>query len=404
MRTLTCERQSLFLLGTMAAFGVANLVFLVSVQAQLGFPPFLVAMTPVMVLYTVTALRGTLEALSTYRWNEEWVERSRPLRRERMRWADVRDFRIRRSTGDSSIFLMGGAGTKLRLDFQLLGPAGAHLLRFALGKLQPQLSAKLEAMERESRLFPRRHMGFIPLPGSVTAGGGRIRSGATELPIAAVRQVTVKEVKKLAATQEYVLEGDGGKVTFLSFVDDSPLLLRYLRAHVPEERWRLAASSGIFAAKLTTLLLVPVMAWAALMALADQAGNIATQRALAVRSVRAEATVVEVVPVDRRRFQVAYDFKLRDGQEGFGAVLAHGVQPQPGQKLHVRYDPQRPYYSLPEEGQGIGLPGVWAVLGPALVMLVISLPYAAAVLLFKVRDDPFAGWINAPPATESVPA
>src|SRR5262249_15541533 len=252
-------------------------------------------------------------------------------------------------------------------------------------------------MEREVRTFPRRHVGFIPLPGSVEAGAGVLRKGGPRgvtIPVESVREIAVKEVKQLAATQDFIVRGAGREIRFRSFVDDSPLLLMYLWSKVPEVRWHIARSSSVFMAKLNALALVPVMAWCALMILSQDAGRIASHRALTARSEPAEATVLDVRATAPGRFLLTYSFEASRGGEFLGSALASGTPPAPGGRLAVRHDPNRPHYNRPEDGHGFDVPSPWTVLGPALVMLLVSLPHAAAILVFTVRPDPFAEWIR----------
>lgn len=420
MKTLRCERQSLVLQAANALFGIGTIVFVGAVLDRVGFQAFLALMLLVMLFYTWNPARGTLEALSVYRYDEDGIERRRPLRRERIAWAEVRDLRIQRSTGDSSIFLKGEGGRPLRVDFQLLGERGGELLQFLLRRLGPLIEGKLAAMEQEPRLFPRRHMGLVPLSGSVRAGAGMIRLAAArapELRLDSVSEVVVRELKKLVTTQEYLVKGEGGQVRFSSYVNDSPLLIRYLRRHVPEDRWTVGRSSGVFFAKLVALALVPVMAFAALTMLGVDADRLATERALAVRSQSAQATVLGAYSIRPGRYVVQYSFPSpkstpgREADEVFGAVEGRGEPPAPGTVIRVRFDPRDPHRSRPEPGQGIEMPSVWRLVVAAVMLLLLSIPMAVATLAFRVHPDPFEDWIfdrtdgpAAPPLTPSAGA
>jgi hypothetical protein len=396
MKTVRCERQSLAVILSMAFFAGAGLFLLAANVYTVGPEPVFVILGLMLPVYLGNSLKGAYEALSSYEYDDDRVIRRFVLGRTvTMRWSDVADFWIRRSTGDASVFLKDAAGRGLRLDFQLMGPAGGELFGVMTRRLKPIIDAKLLRMDGELVRFRRRHIGWIPLPGSISAGRGVIQGrGRAAITLANVDEVLVKQVKKLVTTLDYTLRERDKILNFLSYLDDSPLLLRYLRSQVPEQRWRTSTDAGVFFAKLSALALVPILALAALGMLGQAAPSIAIERALAKRSERVSATVLGAEPVSAHRYRLRYTFTLPGDKEGFGEALVGGVVPPEGQKIEVSYDPEEPYSNLPAPGQGLFVPSSFPVLAAFVIQLVLSIPYAIAIVAFKVRDDPFADWYS----------
>lgn len=388
------------LLAAMFVFGLSNVVFLLAAAHRFGYGGPLPFMIAVMTFYTFTGLRGFLESLSVYSYDEERIERRHAFRTESMRWADVVDFKIRRSSGDASIFLTDRGGRKLRLDLQLLGEKSGGVLETLTRRLRPLIDEKLLAIEKAPREFTRKHVGLLPVPGGVTAGGGLIRGGGVTLRLAEIQQIAVREVKKLVYTQQYEAIGSAGRVRFLSFVDDSPLLLAYLRRQVPEQKWAFVRTEGVFLAKLTALVLVPVMAISALVHLATDVPMMVVENALSKRSLTVPGTVLENEK-SGRSVRVAYTFEATEGRQAFGEAAGVGTAPAAGQPLRVRFDPRNPRLNRPDDGQGFELPSPWSLLGPMLAQLLLSLPYAFLILLVRVRPDPFSGWLEPPSSPAS---
>jgi hypothetical protein len=377
----------------MFVFGLSNVVFLLATGHRFGYGGPLPFMIAVMAFYTFIGLRGFLESRSVYSYDEERIERRHAFRTESMRWADVVDFKIRRSSGDASIFLTDRGGRKLRLDLQLLGEKSGGVLETLTRHLRPLIDEKLLAIETEPREFTRKHVGLLPVPGGVTAGGGLIRGGGVTVRLAELQQIAVREVKKLVYTQQYEAIGSAGRVRFLSFVDDSPLLIAYLRRQVPEQKWAFVHTEGVFLAKLSALALVPVMAFSALVTVAAEVPMMVVDNVLSTRSRSASGTVVENEKRGRS-VRVAYTFEATDGRQTFGEATGLGTAPAAGQPVRVRFDPRNPSLNRPDDGQGFEVPSPWSLLGPMLAQLLLSLPYAMAVLLVRVRPDPFSGWLE----------
>jgi len=277
---------------------------------------------------------------------------------------------------------------------------GRELFSIASEKLAGLLAAKVAALGEQAVTFRAVFMSAIPIPGSVTAGCGEIRAGGKRLALDAVRGVKVRTLGSLTSTQEYTLTGDSGALRFRSIVENSPVLLRYLKSKVPDERWTTLPNAPLTNAKLMAVLLVIALIVVGMQGLAAEAGLIKTELALSRQSRETSARVLgtEADPRFHGRLSlIAYEFDLPDGSPGFGEAVIKGptaTLPRAGDTIKILYAPDRPSTNRPVDTSDYRPIKGTFMLFRLVVIAVCSVPYVLAVLLFKRHDDPFLEWIG----------
>ncbi len=396
MKTARSEIQTPLLLLSNLLLVIMVLVYMGRAAYLAGVRGLLLALVVMIAAVGAKVMQGLILSLRWYAFDSEQVSAHLLGRTRTVKWSEVTGLHIRRSTGDATVRLETASGDRIEIDFQLLGQKGEDLFEVMSEALRPLIDRRVEAIGTEGGRFARQYLALIPLPGSVSADGGMLHSGRTRLPIDAIQEIRVRQLKKLGGGQQYEVRGESINLRFSSLLNDSPLLLRFLRRRVPEEKWAIHRPAGIFPEKLIGLILVAAALWVGALVLDDQAESLATSRALARSAARAEATVVASFPERGRLHQVMYEFQSPDGEQIVGQALVldtGGELPREESSLSVLYDPENPFRSRPTGGDLEVYTG-FSDLVMVAVFLVVAIIQAAVMLAFKPREDFFLRWIR----------
>ncbi len=395
MKSARSEIQNTLMLLSNVGLAVAVLIYMSHAMYLAGFGALVAVIGLAMAALGIKMMQGVVLSLRWYSYDSEKVNAHLLGHTRTVRWSEVVDLRISRSTGDGTVRLTTAAGSHIDLDFQLLGLRGEDLFEVMTEKLRPVIDRRVEALGTEGGRFARRYIGMIPLPGSVSVEGGVARRGGTVLPIDAIQEIRVRQLKKLGGGQQYELRGESVNLRFDSLLNDSPLLLRFLRRRVPEEKWTIHRPAGIFPERLVGLVLVAVTLWGGAAMLSFYSEPLAVSRALARSADRAEATVLATFQERGRIHQVMYEFRSPDGQQvaGQAMLLDTGALPGEGEILTVLYDPENPYRSRPT-GDDLKVYTGASELIMIAGFLVVAIIYAATLLAYKPREDFFLRWIH----------
>ncbi len=393
-------------LSLFAAGLVMGLVQIVGQSYHLivfGFVPRVVVLLVLLVPLTVAMAYVVQICVVRYRWDDERLERHGVFGTVGLRWAEVADLRIRRSSGESAVILTGRDGRKLRVDLHLLAHGRVELIAKLVERLDALLTAKLEEPLHRPVKFRRQWFVFT-LPGSIEVGPEEIvKLGWAAKPkvrVAEIEEVAIRVVRSLLPTQDYRIAGGGSAIEFRSSVENSPLLIRHLRRRVPEDCWKVRPSGSVAAMKTMMVFAIGVMVWSSMIVLQKQAYGISIARALRGNTESASATVVAVRPVSPATRSVQYEFtRSVDGKEEAvsGGWVIHprgdGV-PVVGSTIEVQYDPERPNFNRPIDTAAFWvmrpLWQVWIVAAEAIAGILFSI----TVLFFQPPEDPFLPWIT----------
>ncbi len=399
MKKVKCENQSRFMLGLGFVFWTVYIADQFRFMSVFGYSPLLLFLNLLILVFCVLFLFAFVNSLSEYTFDEDQIEKKGLARRKNMRWTDVVNMKIKRSGGDSQIGLQSRTGSKLWLDFQLMGNHGKELFDDLTQKLKPLIDSKVQELENQEVAFRKKFANQIPFPDFISAGVGKIKShglaGSKEFSMQDISEVKVRDIRRLTPTQEYTLRSDGKEIHFQSSLENSPFLILYLKSKIPEERWRLTKSSNVVRAKLLTVIMVIALVWSALSFLGVYAPRIGTDVTLSHGAEHARATVVDVQHFHGRLYIVLFVFKTPDGNEVNGEGLISGASdtlPEIGSEIPVLYSKDSPYENKPEESDTVKPFRASSHFFEGLILVLVSIPYLISVLAFKPREDPFLSW------------
>lgn len=398
MSKVRCEIQNRAMFAAGTIFILAYILFQLKFFSLFGVNQLQVLIVFVLALCGLHSLFGAIKGWTVYFYDEDEVGYTLFGTRKSVRWAEISDIRIRRWSGDSQIRLSTAQGRKVWLDFQQMGINGGEFFDFLSAKIRPLIETKLKEMEGREVTFYNRVFGVIPMGPRISAGAGLIRgAGASAgLPLQEITEVKVKEIRRLNPTQEYTVRGKKNNIQFKSSYDDSPLLIKYLKLNVPEEKWLLSRSSNVIMAKLMTALMVIVLVFSTLVDLKLEADIIAAQRVQEQQAEKATGTVLDTRSLSKGFHEVSYTFKTAQGDEISGRTFVKGsarTLPENGSEVQVLFSRENPYQSrLMETATLKPLQGSILFFDDVLLFL-LCLPYVLAVLFYKPRDDRFLTWL-----------
>jgi hypothetical protein len=397
MKTVRSDIQQPVLYAVLMFFG---LVFLGRMAWEMWLldehGALVVMLTLLMLVFFLLSTYFFLDGLSTYCFDDQHVIRRGIVGRGEVRWSEVTSIRFRRSGGTATAVLAHAQGKILKIAFRQLGSNGDELLSTLARQLEPILAKQADDVASTGRTFRRYYLGAIPMPGAVTVQGGNIKSetgGA--LAIDAIREVQVKERKSLAIWREYVLYADAGTVKFSSQFDDSPILLRFLKSRIPEERWRAKPMGSVVVLKLMMIGLAAILVWATLGNLSAEAPLIAADRSIAGDPRTTRGTVTAVIPYalnPRGRVHlVEYRFELGNQREYFGSTRATGDParlPEVGSEIGVEYSGEMPEANRAVAAESFQPLPAACFTRATIIQNLFIIPYIVFVLAFRVREDP----------------
>ncbi len=348
---------------------------------------------------------GFFESRARFRFDEDRIERRAVLGSGELRWDEVADFQVRRTSGDTVVILKTADGRKLWMDFQLLGKNGTELFATMLRRLDPLLQTILARPSTEVVRFRRLYRG-VSLPGAIQVGPTELvreGAGAKRIAIGSIREVSVRLVRSLLPTQEYRVSDGQTAISFRSSLESSPLLIRHLRSRVAEDLWKIRPTGSVFTAKMVVVLVIAAMVWSPLNALRRQAYAISIDRALLGETGTARATVLSVSEVAPWARDLRYVFTHRaDGQDqevsGDWVVHARGSRwPAPGDTIEVQYSQERPSLNRPLDTAAFWVLRPLVNVGLMVFSGLAGLCLAMTVLLYDPPEDPFLPWITEGP-------